>query len=1225
MKMLTELRLLHMLVTVLVVALLVTALLTNMAEPLYSQSTAPSAPTNVTIAQKSVGARTVTVSWDSLHSVGYYLVRWRAAGTPTLNQGIPFPWQQNPVDLDVSEFGDWVFRVDACAGAFGEWYTHDHSKVCNGVAKQVSVRQTASATPTPTPTPTPMPLPKPTGLTLAQSETSGDVNAEWDEVDNATRYKIRWRDSESRLGDHVYVTDTEYTVSLTEYDTWTIRVEACHASSCGEPTSKAITTKHPWTPSLSYLRQQLPGKGIVEWEINRVLGPYYWNNKWRKVGEDVSEYREPFWQLSSSLHTLSKTTVLPESGEWILRVEACEYPINDTPFCVHNEFTIDMPPQFDPSVTGLTLSSEPGTKVIRASWDSVHESVSSYEILYRASDGQGGRRRVDATEANISVPSYGSWEVQVAPCAQYCHPFTDVVTVSVRRTPPVAPTGITLSQDPAGSLRLLVGSDTVTDADNYKIRWREAGPGNELNAGITVSDLGTDQSGNPVAAFTHPITVSGYGTWVVRVDACNEEGCTGASKTIKAEPLAPDEEQQSEVEITRVVTGDGRFQVDWTYSGEESELNNWRIWYKAPNGQRKDLLSQIVDKSLRTAIVESYVTTPGTEDTLENGVGHTILVQAFLKDGTRRSSGEATVTPGPRGKPAISEVAPGKNKLTVSWTYQGDEFGLTDWLVLWTPSRDIESVGRRDYEATGDGTSRSFVIDDYMDGTLANDIEFTVWVTPLFDNGAGTKSDVATGTPVAPLPDVTPVVTLAEPYDSLAHIEWTFAADYGDSYADLTGWKICHRAEGTNDASCDVVVSDDSGMGYFHTIDGLENGKTYFVYVHPMFEGGREGGSSDDYQVSLPKLELPGKPQNLRIEPKGNKYFLHWSAPEDDGGTYIVAYLWRGGSQHRLAQIGGEQPTNLDITRYLDNDGGVDRSKFYTFRVRAQNSVGRGPVATVTLRPHYFPPVIDSEVARFEDHQAHDRIGVKWSTIEGAVKYRYNLSDVTSGGGWDGWKDVSDLMPADHAFECWFRDNDPSEHMPADCSLIGEGKVGMQLQNLTPGNTYRVKVRAKTAEGIGPQSANLEFVAGGRPPQPRDLWAYHYSRNVQAGGNTYTTHYVLFDWSTKVTNGRDAGDYWQVRHNLSGTAGGWSRWITLAWERQEKGPLSSALPIRTTVPTSQSDEIIIGTHLAFPQGAEHSQFIPGVSKFQVRRGHVDTPAVSTVGEVELKSGWRTAR
>ena len=269
--MLAELRLLHILVTVLVLALLATALLTNMAKPLHSQSAAPSAPTNVTITQKSVGARTVTVSWDSVQSVGYYLVRWRVAGTPTLNQGIPFPWQQNPVDLDVSEFGNWVFRVDACAGAFGDWHTHDHAEVCNGVAKQVSVRQTTP--PAAIAPPTPTPLPKPTGLTLTQSETSGDVTAEWDEVENSTRYKVRWRDSAGRLGDPVYVTDTEYTVSLTEYDTWTIRVEACNASSCGEPTSKAITTQHPWTPSLSYLRQQLPGKRIVEWEINRVLGP----------------------------------------------------------------------------------------------------------------------------------------------------------------------------------------------------------------------------------------------------------------------------------------------------------------------------------------------------------------------------------------------------------------------------------------------------------------------------------------------------------------------------------------------------------------------------------------------------------------------------------------------------------------------------------------------------------------------------------------------------------------------------------------------------------------------------------------------------------------------------------------------------------------------------------------------------------------------------------------
>ena len=376
---------------------------------------------------------------------------------------------------------------------------------------------------------------KPTGLKLTQSETSGDITATWNAAENATRYRVRWRDAGSRLGEPVYVTGTQYTVSLAKYGDWTIRVEACNEIYCGKPTSKVLTTQHPWTPSLSYFRQVHPGKTHVEWQVNRVPGPSYWNNKWRMVGEDVSEYRKPFWAFTEILR---KYLVLPEFGKWILRVEACE----GVATCVHKEFRIDIP-EFDPNITGLTLSSEPGTKAIKASWNSVHESVTRYEIFYSAADGQTGSIFVDATEANVPVPSYGSWEVEVAPCAHGCWPFTDAVEVDVRRAPPDKPTGITLSQDPVGSLSLLVESNTAPRANNYKIRWRKAGPGNELNDGVTVTILNgaalASSAAGPVATFTHPITVSEYGAWIVRVEACNESGCSGAAERIKVERAPP--------------------------------------------------------------------------------------------------------------------------------------------------------------------------------------------------------------------------------------------------------------------------------------------------------------------------------------------------------------------------------------------------------------------------------------------------------------------------------------------------------------------------------------------------------------------------------------------------------------------------------------------------------------------------------------------------------------
>ena len=70
--------------------------------------------------------------------------------------------------------------------------------------------------------------------------------------------------------------------------------------------------------------------------------------------------------------------------------------------------------------------------------------------------------------------------------------------------------------------------DDVDGATHYLVRWRVAGPGNTLNAGVQVqsSDAG--------------ITVDDYGEWVVRVEACNDAGCgSPGTSRFEVEETAP--------------------------------------------------------------------------------------------------------------------------------------------------------------------------------------------------------------------------------------------------------------------------------------------------------------------------------------------------------------------------------------------------------------------------------------------------------------------------------------------------------------------------------------------------------------------------------------------------------------------------------------------------------------------------------------------------------------
>ncbi len=89
---------------------------------------------------------------------------------------------------------------------------------------------------------------------------------------------------------------------------------------------------------------------------------------------------------------------------------------------------------------------------------------------------------------------------------------------------PVKPTGLKVESEP-GSLEVDVDWDDTTDADDYLVRWRLAGPGNELNEGERV----------PASEAT--VTVDGVGSYVVRVQACNNVGCgPPAATTVEVEP-----------------------------------------------------------------------------------------------------------------------------------------------------------------------------------------------------------------------------------------------------------------------------------------------------------------------------------------------------------------------------------------------------------------------------------------------------------------------------------------------------------------------------------------------------------------------------------------------------------------------------------------------------------------------------------------------------------------
>ena len=312
---------------------------------------------------------------------------------------------------------------------------------------------------------------KPTGLQVSTQSGSLAVSVDWDDVADADSYWVRWRsvDNGEKLNAGVRPSASVTTITVADYGEWVVRVQACSDAGCGKPLSKKFTVEAAPEATPEPTQEPTP--------------------------EPTSE------------------------------------PVNSVPG----------------RPTGLQVSAQSGALSVSVDWDDVADA-DSYWVRWRSVDN--GEKlnagvRPSASVTTITVADYGEWVVRVQACSDAgCgKPLSKKFTVKAAPEPtpeptpepasgqsgspqqsvPGQPTGLQTTTE-AGSLDVSMDWDDVADADSYLVRWREAGQGNQLNAGV-----------RPSASET-TITVSALGDWVVEVEACNTVGCgSGATASFKIE------------------------------------------------------------------------------------------------------------------------------------------------------------------------------------------------------------------------------------------------------------------------------------------------------------------------------------------------------------------------------------------------------------------------------------------------------------------------------------------------------------------------------------------------------------------------------------------------------------------------------------------------------------------------------------------------------------------
>ena len=96
------------------------------------------------------------------------------------------------------------------------------------------------------------------------------------------------------------------------------------------------------------------------------------------------------------------------------------------------------------------------------------------------------------------------------------------------------------------------------------------------------------------------------------------------SEKVLATPRPPEQPV-----ITQVIAGDESLEVHWTYSGDESELSSWRIWYKENSEEGILRHKEIEDESQRSGLLK---TERGFKP-LVNGLEYEIAVSGNLRSG----------------------------------------------------------------------------------------------------------------------------------------------------------------------------------------------------------------------------------------------------------------------------------------------------------------------------------------------------------------------------------------------------------------------------------------------------------------------------------------------------------------------------------------------------------------------------------------------------------------
>ena len=254
----------------------------------------PGRPENL-IVDVSPGELTLSASWDAVVGASSYKLRWRrpAGNFEAESEAVV---TATSTTFSVSDYGKWVVRLEGCNDA----------DCGRGVSRTVVIKQVIPTT----------------SQNLAVNVTPGELtlSASWDAVSGASWYKLRWRRPAGNFQaeSEAVVTATSTTFSVSDYGKWVVRLEGCNDAGCGRGLSRTalirqVTTMMPQ----NFVVNVTPGELTLSASWDAVSDASSYKLRWRRAGEGFQTMNQVV--VTDTLATIS----VPQSGEWVVRLEAC--------------------------------------------------------------------------------------------------------------------------------------------------------------------------------------------------------------------------------------------------------------------------------------------------------------------------------------------------------------------------------------------------------------------------------------------------------------------------------------------------------------------------------------------------------------------------------------------------------------------------------------------------------------------------------------------------------------------------------------------------------------------------------------------------------------------------------------------------------------------------------------------------------------------------------------